>query len=197
MYFSLPPHPLYTWHLVFQITSRWLYWTVFLDRGSFSLSTFSLCLLGSNMEHFGHKLAGQSESLVFKGPDLFLVALISKKIRKSASRTKGVGFLRCYKTTFPKFWRFSYPWTDILQFCETHSETTLHLLESGWYDFLTTPNPCKWETDSHNGNEKHSNEIWWWWAYSLAFRSVYEMVDETQKPRNRKRGILANSSVFP
>jgi len=70
------------------------------------------------------------------------------------------------KTTFPKFWRFSYIWTDILQFCETQSETTLHLLESGWYDFLTTPGPCKWETDSHKGNQKHSKEIWWCWAYS-------------------------------
>jgi len=30
---------------------------------------------------------------------------------------------------------------------------------------------------------------------TLAFRSVYEMVDETQKPRNPKTGILANSSI--
>jgi len=46
------------------------------------------------MEHFGHKLACQSQMLVFKGPDLFLVAVICKEIKKKikpASRIKGVG----------------------------------------------------------------------------------------------------------
>jgi len=88
------------------------------------------------MEHFGHKLAWQSEMLVFKGPNLFRVAVITKKIKNQPLVLRALGFNAVTKTTFPKFWKFSYSWTDILQYCETQSETTLHLLESGWYDFL-------------------------------------------------------------
>lgn len=68
--------------------------------------------------------------LVFKGPDLFLVAVITKKIKNQPLVLRALGLYAVTKTAFPKFWRFSYLCTEILQFCETQSETTLHLLES-------------------------------------------------------------------
>jgi len=102
------------------------------------------------MEHFGYKLACQSEMLVFKGPNLFLVAVINKKIKNQPLVLRALGFYAVTKTTFPKFWIFSYPRTDILQFCETQSETSLQLLES---------NRANEKQDSNNGNEKRSNEI--------------------------------------
>lgn len=43
---------------------------------------------------------------------------------------RALGLYAVTKTAFPKFWRFSYLCTEILQFCETQSETTLRLLES-------------------------------------------------------------------
>jgi len=115
--------------------------------------------------HFGHKLACQSEMLVFKGPDLFLVAVITKKIKKSASRIKGVGFLRCYKNSLSKIleiflslnWYFTILWDTIRNYPSSPW--------IWWRDFVTTAKPCKWETDSQNGNEEHSNEIWLWWTY--------------------------------
>jgi hypothetical protein len=61
------------------------------------------------MEHFGHKLACQSEMLVFKGPDSFLVSVITKKIKNQPLVLRALGFYAVTKTTFPKFWRFSYP----------------------------------------------------------------------------------------
>jgi hypothetical protein len=65
------------------------------------------------MEHFGHKLACQFEILVFKGPDLFLVTVITQKIKKIKKNQplvlRALGFYALTKTNFPKFWRFSYP----------------------------------------------------------------------------------------
>jgi hypothetical protein len=69
-----------------------------------------------------------------------------------------IEYLKMHGTTNPKLIFYNFV---------RHNQTTLHLLASGWY-FITTPGSCKWETDSHNGNEKHSNEIWWCWAYTCA-----------------------------
>jgi hypothetical protein len=53
------------------------------------------------MRHFGHKLACHSEMLVFKGPDLFLVAVITKKIKNQPLVLRALGFYAVTKITFP------------------------------------------------------------------------------------------------
>lgn len=85
--------------------------------------------------------------------------------KKSASRIKGVGSLRCYKNSLSKileiflslYWNFTILWDTIRNYPSSPW--------IWWCDFLTTAKPCKWETDSQNGNEKHSNEIWLRWTY--------------------------------